>query len=114
MKTFKEFVRHLESQDNGVDLVDMFEKHIDNMDFELASSKKIQAAGHVYFDKDWIDEFFESDKAAPIYRHLARLALDPYGDHPARVEAGKVLADFREEWLCELAALDAQFDHDEH
>lgn len=114
MKEYKEFVRDLEKEDNGVDLLDLFDKHIDSLSETLAVDGKVKAAGHIYYNRDWIDEFFETDKAAPVYRHLARLALDPYGDHPARVDAGKVLGDFREDWLCELAAMDAQFDHEEY
>lgn len=108
MKSFDQFVRHIENQDNGTDLVESLNRHIEHFDNQLAQRGQITAGGFTYNDKDWVDEFMESDKAAPVYRYLVKLAKDPERDGVV----GLLLSDFRDQWLCELAALDAQYDHD--
>lgn len=112
MKTYKQFIKHLWNQDDGAELVGKFEQHVKKLDEELTNTGQVSAAGMLFADRDWIDEFLsESEMSTVVYRYLAKLAKEQSGLLPA-ITVGQVLDDFRDYWLCELAAADAQYDHE--
>lgn len=111
MKTYNQFRDHLLNQDDGDKLVDDLEKHTAKLIEDLETTKQVKAAGYVFTDQDWIDEFLSEAAESPVvYRYLAQLAKEPSGLLPA-ITVGQVLNDYREYWIKELAAADAQHDH---
>lgn len=104
---YPRLIRRFEGQDGGEELLSKLDQHIDNFLSDLVDKGFIEMSdGGQYTNTDWVEEFFESEDSIPVIRFLYNLAENENLGLPP--EIALILKDFREKWVCELAAVDAQ------